>query len=229
MPRKHTIKTYIQGGYYHILNRGVNKRRIFTCTKDYKTFLSYLKQYLSPPPPPESLKVNLTFKGEPFKGIPRQPKNYFQQIQLVAYCLMPNHFHFLIRQTHPDAMAKFMLSLQTRFSVYFNKSHHRTGSLFQGPYKAILIDSDEYLLHLSRYIHLNPQDLYPNLTDAYSSYADYLGIRHTSWIHPQPILDFFSTLNPLGLRHSSYQQFVNDQRLESSLLLGNLLLEDPES
>ena len=84
MPGKNIVKQYVKNGYYHIYNRGVEKRTIFTDSLDYKTFLNSLKLYLSPPPDPKKLAKNFTFKGGTFKGIPPQPKNYYKEIQLLA-------------------------------------------------------------------------------------------------------------------------------------------------
>ena len=98
MPRKNSLKTYIKDGYYHIYNRGVEKRIIFEDEQDYKVFLSYLKYSLLPPPKPEDIKTIFTLQGLPFKGIPRMPKNFQGKMELLAYCLMPNHFHLLVKQ-----------------------------------------------------------------------------------------------------------------------------------
>jgi putative transposase len=217
MPAKNIIKLYIENGFYHIYNRGVEKRTIFQDEKDYKVFLSYLKSYLSPPPTRSTLLQSFTLKGLTFKGITRQPKNYHQQIILLAYCLMPNHFHLLIQQQSPTTIQSFMQSLTTRYTMYFNKSYDRVGALFQGTYKAALVNNENYLLHLSRYIHLNPAETKQNLTEAFSSYADYLHLRATSWINPKPILDYFG--------RSSYQEFVETSPLDNQTAIDHLALD----
>lgn len=227
MPGKNVVKTYVEGGYYHVYNRGVEKRKIFEDEKDYKVFLSYLKSSLSPPPDPKTLIKTLTFKGPTFKGVPRQPKNYSQEIDLLAYCLMPNHFHLLIRQKAVESMEGFVRSLATRYSMYFNKKSSRVGPLFQGNYKAALISEEPYLLHLSRYIHLNPSEYTPSLTEAYSSYADYLGIRKTPWVNPEEILSLFNQpVSPVLKKVNTYQEFVERLKEDSKEILGELTLED---
>ena len=201
MPAKNTIKPYVENGYYHIYNRGVEKRIIFQDKQDYKVFLYYLKIYLSPPEPLDS---PLNQKKETFTGFIKPPRdrplnNLYQEVDLLAYCLMPNHFHLLIKQKPANGIEKFMRSLATKYVQYFNKRHKRIGPLFQGPYKAVLIENDEQLLHLSRYIHLNPikdiQNQKENplnvqriLLNSYSSYADYLGQRKTEWLNIKEIL-----------------------------------------
>lgn len=227
MPGKNVIKTYIKDGYYHVYNRGVEKRIIFNDTQDYKVFLNYLKSYLSPPPNPKKLLKSFTLQGSTFKGAPRQPKNFFGEIELVAYCLIPNHFHFLIKQNSEAAMKQFMQSLSTRYSMYFNKKYKRVGPLFQGIYKAALISDDVYLLHLSRYIHINPLEYISSLTDAYSSYPDYLGFRHTHWVKPEIILSFFNQAKlPFLRKVNSYKDFAEEYAEDSKDILGDLILED---
>lgn len=225
MPGKNTIKTYVPNSYYHIYNRGVEKRIIFEDDQDYKVFLKYLKASLSPPTDQESLTV----QGDSFKGVPRQPKNYSEEIEMVAYCLMPNHFHFLVKQKADSSMQGFMRSLATRYSMYFNKRYERVGKLFQGPYKAVLVTEDQYLLHLSKYIHTNPAELFDKLESAYSSYAEYLGKRNTPWIKPDDILSYFDNAVIKEIKKiNSYKQFVEEipqDKINSRELLGNLTLE----
>lgn len=227
MPSKNVVKTYVEKGYYHIYNRGIEKRSIFEDTQDYKVFLKYLKEYLSPPPDKEKLKTTFTLQGSTFKGIPRQPKNYNGEIELLAYCLMPNHFHLLIRQNSKQAIKSFMQSLNTRYVMFFNKKFSRVGTLFQGSYKAVLIENESYLLHLSRYIHLNPLELTDDLASAYSSYADYLEARKTKWVNIEPILSFFNNPTiPEIKKFNSYKKFVEDYHQDSSGILGDLTLEN---
>ena len=168
MPSKNRIKTYTENGYYHLYNRGVDKRIIFQDRDDYTRFLYLLKIYLSPL---ENLQAEF-----PLLRTYLINKNLAGQVDLLAYCLMPNHFHLLVHQKNKDGITKLMRQVMTSYSKYFNNRFERIGPLFQDIYKAALVDSDDYLLHLSRYIHLNP--LYRGITvDEYicSSYFNYLG------------------------------------------------------
>lgn len=227
MPRKNSLKTYVKDGYYHIYNRGVEKRIIFNDNQDYKVFLSYLKYSLLPPPKPEDIKTIFTLQGLPFKGIPRMPKNFQGKIELIAFCLMPNHFHLLVKQVENYSLESFMTSVITRYSMYFNKKYDRVGSLFQGPYKAVIILEDNYLLHLSRYIHLNPSEYTNNLTEAYSSYAEYLGLRKTKWLKSDFILNYFNKeVVPEFKRTNNYKGFVEKDKKDPGDILGNLTLEN---
>jgi len=222
MPAKNSIKLDIEETYYHVYNRGVDKRVIFEDEQDYKVFLNYLKEYLSPPRPLNELEVEVTLKGSTFKGIPRLLNNYFDQIHLLAYCLMPNHFHLLIKQKDIGMMKNFMRSLGTRYSVYFNKRYERSGSLFQGIYKAVIISNENYLLHLSRYIHLNPAELRIELDDAYSSYGDYTGLRNTTWIESETIKSYFSKENNKITSYKSFVESMIDKK-DNELIQGYTL------
>jgi putative transposase len=227
MPSRNVVKSYIENSFYHVYNRGVEKRSIFEDTQDYKVFLKYLKEYLSEPPKPEDLKTIFTLQGETFKGLKRQPKNYSGKVILIAYCLMSNHFHLLIQQKSKTDMQEFLRSICTRYSIYFNKKYERVGGLFQGPYKAALITEDAYLLHLSRYIHLNPLEHADGMVGAYSSYADYLELRKTDWVKPDHILNYFNQkLASEFKKFNSYKDFVEKYKNDATEILGKLTLED---
>lgn len=226
MPRKNSLKIYVKDGYYHIYNRGVEKRTIFEDVQDYKVFLDYLKYALSELPKKENVIKTFTLQGEPFKGMPRLPRSYFQKIELLAYCLMPNHFHLLIKQLDSISIRSFMSSLITRYTMYFNKKYDRVGSLFQGVYRAVLVTDEPYLLHLSRYIHLNPSEFTNNLASTYSSYGDYLGLRKTPWLKPDLILEQFN--NKVGVEFkkiNSYKDFVEKYKQDDRSVLGNLIID----
>ncbi|QQS38461.1 transposase [Candidatus Woesebacteria bacterium] len=226
MPSPNILKTYVKGGYYHIYNRGVAKQHIFLDSKDYHVFLSYLKDALIKPIPKSFKKIEVSFKGQTFKGIPRPVNNYFDKISLVCYCLMPNHFHLVVQQTEISSMQNFMKSVSTRYSQYFNKRYDRIGPLFQGRYKAALITDDHYLLHLSRYIHLNPLGMVKSLESAYSSYSNYLGTRNTSWINPNIVLEFFNKNKDVQFKNNlTYKSFVEDIKINSKKALGKKAID----
>lgn len=226
MPRKNSLKVYVKNGYYHIYNRGVEKRTIFEDKQDYKVFLDHLKFALSAPSSGIELKKTFTLQGLPFQGIPHQPRNFYKKIELIAYCLMPNHFHLLIKQLDETSLKSFMTSLITRYSMYFNKKYNRVGSLFQSVYRATLVNDESYLLHLSRYIHLNPSEITNDLASAYSSFGEYLGLRHTKWIHPNIVLDQFNNnINIEFKKINSYKNFVEKYKQEDKLILGNIAID----
>ena len=230
MPAKNSIKIYIENGFYHIYNRGVEKRDIFLQKDDYRVFLHCLKHALLPPDKIRASSKDITFKGQTFKGIPRPPKNYYKQIELLAFSLMPNHFHLLVHQIHSRGIDEFMQSILTRYTMYFNKVHKRIGGLFQGRYKAINITEEPYLLHLSRYIHRNSLPLSKDLVNAYSSYGDYLGLRKTEWVKPEIILSAFEPTKLPFLKHTNtYKSFVEYENEELDQYIDpTLALEDEE-
>ncbi len=229
MPSKYLIRFFAENTIYHVYNRGVEKRKIFLDSQDYKVFLSYLREYLSPPPKAGEIKQKVFYlKDRIFKGVTRQPNNYYGQIELLAYCLMPNHFHFLTKQNeNRSSLKEFMHSLLLRYSMYFNKKYDRVGTLFQGKYKAIIVMDEVYLLHLSRYIHINPSEITGDLINAYSSYAEYLGVRNTSWINPNLILSYFENQKflPEFKKAVTYKGFVKNYLKDNPEGLENLTLE----
>ncbi|OGG27552.1 hypothetical protein A3A64_02860 [Candidatus Gottesmanbacteria bacterium RIFCSPLOWO2_01_FULL_48_11] len=226
MPARNVVKIYAANGIYHIYNRGVEKRKIFLDDHDYRVFLNILKEALSNP---TTLPMKRNSLQGPTLQWQRMPKNFYQQIELFAYCLMPNHFHLLLKQQKEYGIKEFLHSIMTRYSIYFNKKHKRVGPLFQSNYKATMVTEEPYLLHLTRYIHLNPKEHFTDLFKAFSSYADYLEKRNTAWLNPRYILEFFSpgTL-PLLKKHHTYKDFVQSYKTDSAKLLGSLILEDSE-
>lgn len=214
MPRKNARKIYFENGFYHVYNRGVEKRDIFIEPADYSFFLHLIKGALSP------LEKQKLFDEGIFR--PRR-KNFFGKIDLLCYVLMPNHFHFILRQNDKLSVTEFIRSILTSYSMYFNKKYSRVGTLFQGVFKAIDIHDENYLLWLSRYIHLNPANFinYP-----YSSYDDYLQNKNTPWINKSLILDYFSS-NPLN-KTKNYQEFVENKKNNEGIGLENLTLESDD-
>lgn len=229
MPSKNSIKQYVGGGYYHLYNRGVEKRIIFLDEQDYSVFLGYLKEYLMPKDT-ENLKdilssVNSTWKERDKALKLLKLNNFYGEISLLAFCLMPNHFHLLIKQNNLDSIDKFMQSLLTRYTMFFNRKHKRVGVLFQDAYKAVLVTNDNQLLHLTRYIHkqslVSQGDSLRDWNSIQpSSYFSYLGRQKTQWIQPQEVLSFFSKTNP----RLNYQSFVSQtEDIES---IQKLLLDE---
>lgn len=174
MPSRNRVKDYVPDSYYHIYNRGVNKRTIFKDTQDYAVFLNLLKRYLSKEPQKDK-------NGREYDSL-------FGDMELLAFCLMPTHYHLLIYQYQPKAMTALIRRIGTTYSTYFNKKYSRVGPLFQERFKASRIINDNYLLHISRYIHLNPEE-YKNWE--FSSLPYYLGNKKADWMVPGKIIELF--------------------------------------
>ncbi|OGD62924.1 hypothetical protein A2160_04095 [Candidatus Beckwithbacteria bacterium RBG_13_42_9] len=226
MPGKNIVKTYVENGFYHLYNRGVEKRDIFLDDYDYSTFLFYLKFYLTPPSLlQEKDKVEPNKKKKIRLNI--NQVSLYNQIKLISYCLMPNHFHLLVKQTEKESITKFTRRLLTAYSMVFNKRHHRVGTLFQGRYKAVLVENDGQLLQLSRYIHRNPISLAEVgpihfVTYPYSSLNQYLGIYQTFWLSPRLVLNFFRKNGP----QADYLSFVTENETEDEVFFLNRLTLD---
>lgn len=200
MPARNSVKFYIANTIYHVYNRGVEKRKIFIDKQDYGVFLGYIKEYLSPP-------------GSQIRKSRELHSKYYDQITLLAYCLMPNHLHLLIKQKNKDSIKKFTKSLFTRYSMYFNKKYNRVGHLFQGIYKATNAISEDYLLDLTKYIHLNP---IKSSAGSYSSYSDYIGLSNTIWINKHIVLDKFSQNAFVKFNNiTTYKDFVEKYQEEA--------------
>lgn len=244
MPAKNRIKEYVDGGFYHIYNRGVEKRIIFIDQQDYAVFLNYLKEYLLPKDE-VGLNKKLSDPNTSYKEKDKILKllrlnNFCEEITLLAYCLMPNHFHFFIKQKSALSIDKFMNSLGTRYTMYFNRKYKRVGSLFQAVYKAVLVEKEGQFIYLSKYIHKQALASQGQALQRWEekqpcSFADYLGQRKTDWVKPQEVLDYFSktySSKSQGLAKQvlktnpnlSYKEFVLE--MDDYSPIQNIILED---
>lgn len=169
MPSKFVVRNFTEDSYYHIFNKGVEQRQIFLDEKDYRFFQVYLFIYLKP--------VEKVLEKYPDVPSRLNSKNLSQEVELIGYCLLPDHFHLLLRQKTKDGISKLMKQMTNAYTLYFNQKNNHSGGIMQGRYKAVGVPQDS-LAYLLRYIHLNPvshqltQDL---TTNPWSSYADYLG------------------------------------------------------
>lgn len=193
---------------YHVYNRGVEKRPIFLSKRDFTRFMDLINYYRF---------VDCPIKFSHFKALSTENRedllrklqeNSKKLIDILAFCLMPNHIHLLLKQFVDNGISKFMAKTTSGFSHYFNLRHERAGHLFQGNFGAVRIEDDEQLAHGSRYIHLNPVASFlikiEDLSDyKYSSYPEYIGIK-SGFCNTQEVLSLFKT-------RKDYQKFVVDQ------------------
>lgn len=200
MPSKYVIKTYVTSGFYHIFNRGVNKQRIFREEQDYYVFLNYLRNYLIP-----LEKIKKQTDREVYSA------TFHDTIELISYCLMPNHYHLFIKQYKKRAMAKFMKALQVKYIMYFNNKYARVGPLFQSKYKAVMVETEPQFLYLTRYIHRNPIEILKKGQQLreykFSSYPMYLKRHNTEWISTKDVLHYFKK-SKLSNQINNYKNFV---------------------
>lgn len=188
MPGKNLVKTYADDSYYHIYNRGVNGDLVFIDNEDKAVFLNLFKRYLSDKPEKD-------LKGREYAWLQKD-------IQLLAFCLMGNHYHLLVYQKERDALTRLMRAVNSSYGMYFNNKYKRKGPLFQSYCRASLIDNQAYLDHISRYIHLNPGKNKYKIWNG-SSLPYYEGSLSAEWVNPKAILDMFPS-------KSAYLRFVAD-------------------
>lgn len=201
----------IKGQIYHIVNRGVNHQAIFKDKRDYTRLLDIISFYQFIKPPLRfSFFERLSIKEKERFWNNLEKKNQ-KLVNLLSFCLMPNHFHILIRQESDNGISKFLANFQNSFTKYFNTRHKRIGHLMQGQFKAVRIETNEQLLHASRYIHLNPYTSYvvKNVKDLkkypWSSLSEYIGNAKKNICETETILSHFSSRN-------AYLKFVLDQK-----------------
>lgn len=168
---------------YHVFNRGVDKRKVFLKNTDYLRFLNDLFELNNNGKDPNLsryFKNDSMMKVQP-SSLKRKPRELL--VEVLAFCLMPNHYHLILKQKKENGISKFMQKIGTGYTVSFNNENERSGSLFQGNFKAIPVDSDAYLMHLLNYIHFNPLKLFDisssNLEKyRWSSFLDYIGKKN---------------------------------------------------
>lgn len=185
------------GEHYHIFNRGVAKMKIFNNFYDYNRFFKCILYYqIDSQKPRFSVFTPETHELDSSKKI----------VDLVSYCFMPNHFHLLLKQVKEGGISEFISKISNSYTKYFNIKNNRVGPILQGDFKAVHIESNEQLLHVSRYIHLNPligfvtKDIE---TYKWSSYPEYIGLHNNQICENNIILDQFNT-------RGDYKTFVLD-------------------
>jgi putative transposase len=226
MPRR-TVP-FISEAYYHIFNRGVEKRPIFIDKKSYTRFLETLTfyQYLKQP---LSLSNYFRLSLQVRKSMQITSQHSAKHVSICCYALMPNHFHILAQQTSIGNISMYLRNISDSYTRYFNSRNQRVGSLFQGQFKAVRIESDEQLIHVARYIHLNPytagliNKLEELRTYPWTSLPLYLSEKNNSLIDKQVIQGFFQN-------QDLHWKFILDQAEYQKKLdnIKHLLVENPD-
>lgn len=214
----------VTGEFYHIYNRGVARQPTFLTKNDYEQALLTLSYYHF---------VNPPMRLSRFKGLAQKERDAVleklrgsaKHVEIISFVFMPNHFHFLLRQSAENGISTFLSQFTNSYTRYVNTKHNRVGAMFQGVFKSVHVESDEQLIHLSRYIHLNPvvsSVVLENklLSYPWSSLPDYIkGESSLVWLNP--VLEHFYS-------PKEYEKFVFDQvdygkKLEN---IKHLTLED---
>jgi len=186
--------TFAPGEFYHIYNRGTEKRKIFLSARDHERFLSLL--YLAN----GEERVDMKRQGRTLSELMLQDKGK-KLVEVCAYCLMPNHFHLILKEIDEGGISKFMQKIITGYTMYFNKNYERSGALFQGKFKSEHAKNDRYLKYLIAYLHLNPIKLFD------SNWKEN-GIRDRK--RAEKFLD--------GYIYSSFLDYCGNDRVEKSIL-----------
>ncbi len=169
------IVKHFAGNYYHIYNRGCNREPIFLTEGNYLYLTNLIHRFLQP-----------------------------HTIAIIAYCLMPNHYHFLVRSNSDNAVARFIQRLFNSYAQAFNRQEKRTGTLFEGRAKSVLVDDESYLIELCRYMHLNPvvAGLVSRPEDwMYSNYLEWIGKRNGALCDREFIYSYFA-------KPDEYKEFI---------------------
>lgn len=193
---------------YHVYNRGINRQPTFITKREFQRALLTIKYYKVSDPPIRLSKF-LQFEKGRQEEIQEAINQRDKLVEILCFCLIPNHFHFLLKQKKENGISKFLGNLQNSYTRYFNTLNGRDGSLFLDQFKAKRIETDEQLIHVSRYIHLNPYtghvvkslkelELYP-----WSSFPYYLR-GDNGFVDIELVLGMFKNV-------ASYKKFVFDQ------------------
>jgi putative transposase len=193
----------IEGEHFHIYNRGVDKRDIFLDSHDYNRFLMLM--YLCNSSKPVDIR-SLFNKGRSFVEVFDIPVGS-KIVDVGAWVLMPNHFHMVLKSNIDNGITDFFKKLCTGYSLYFNKKHDRSGSLFQGRFKSQHVENDEYLKYLFSYVHLNPVKLIPGE----SQWKD-MGLKNRNNAE-----DFIRTY-----KYSSFLDYLNKGRIYENIISRSL-------
>jgi len=202
---------FVNEEIYHIYNRSVEKREIFVDDQDRFRFIHDLFEFND-----EAPAVNLYYKRpllqfQSYEAKLRKiEKNHKRKliVEILVFTLMPNHFHLLLRQIKENGISEFMHKLGTGYTNYFNQKYKRNGSLFQGTYKAVLIEKDSHFIHIPYYLHSNPLDLkFPEWRNKeiknykgamkflenyrWSSFLDYIGKKNFPSVTQREFLNEF--------------------------------------
>lgn len=198
----------VTGEFYHLFNRGVDKRTIFQDQVDLNRFFQSIQEFNTIEP------IGSLFENSFNKNKTKGDK----LVEIIAYCLNPNHFHLLVQQEIDEGISEFMKRLSGGYTQYFNNRHKRTGALFQGKYKSSHIGSDTYLLHVSAYINLNNLLKGKKFPLSKSSWEEYIRQEKKTICNKEIIIEQFkSNSEYISFALSSLKDIIKRKELEKEL------------
>ncbi len=195
---------------YHIFNRGVASQPTFLNKRDYERALESIFYYQNTNPPVKYsrfLKFSVNERSKLLEKL-RSKRNFL--VEIISYCLMPNHFHLLLKQVKENGIARFVGNFTNSYTRFFNTKRERQGPLFTGKFQSVRVETQEQLLHVNRYIHLNPYTSFvvKNLRElelyAYSSFPEFINQVNHSFCDKEVVLAEFKS-------REVYRKFVFDQ------------------
>jgi len=221
---------FIIGEYYHIYNRGTDKRVVYMDLFDLLRFLQGMKEFNSVDP------IGSIFEQTRKKSTEFSARSA-KLVDFICYCLNPNHYHFILSPLVENGIEKFMQKLGAGYTMHINEKYNRTGALFQGKYKSIHIDSDKYLMYLSAYVNLNNRIHKFSARSAKlengddklfwkSSWKEYLGENNENFCNKSIVLDRYESVEDYKEFAGSVVKGVIEGRIDESIVLdGGLLIE----
>lgn len=223
MPARKT--PLVTGEIYHVFNRGIAKQPTFTDLREHKRAIKIIDYYRLDSPPVK-LSRYLTLPKDAQDLVTSRLQDLSELVEIYAFCLMPNHFHFLLKQIASNGISRFLAQFQNSYTRYFNTKHERDGALFLDQFKSVRVESEEQLTHVSRYIHLNPYSSFvvktieDTLNYPWSSLPEYIS-GQSKFCCTDLVLSQFKD-------RESYKSFVLDRadyqkKLE---IIKHLLIED---
>lgn len=205
---------------YHVLNRGISLQPTFITKRDFQRAIEVTRYYQNKNRPlrySQFLSLSNERRTQILENLAKKGEYL---VKIIAYCLMPNHFHFVLKQLTENGISKFVGNFTNSYTRYFNTKNKRSGPLFGGKFKAVVVETNNQLLHLSRYIHLNPYSSHVTKTLAdtvlypYSSFQEYISESEINFCQKEIVLGSFrSKTNPYKefvLNQADYQRRLNE-------------------
>ena len=203
---------------YHVITKSIAGFKIFLNAQDYQRMLEILKYYQYNPKIKYSYYISLDNKGKVYYD---QLKDREPLVEIIAYCLMPTHVHLVLEEVSERGISEYMRKVLDSYTRYFNRKINRKGPLWEGKFKRINVETNEQLLHLTRYVHLNPSTAgLVNKPEEweYSSYREYIGLDNYKICSKDKFFDF---------SNKEYKEFVEDRidYQRSLALIKSIILE----